>query len=581
MLFAVLAAGSCFAAGLAANVKDYSVKGDGTTDDTAAVQSLLDKGISELYFPDGTYLLGTLKVPGDTTIRFSPKAKYKINPAKLKDKKVIVLGGDRITLDGLNFDFMVSDGNELSEKEIAAVIYGKGIGNLRVTRLRAIRKTLKGMTDPHPYLSKANFMEAKTAVILFENGHDIEVDRCEVAKVGYFVTTNFCENVSVHENRAEWAAGITKFNYGRGLRHYANWSRNVTFQCVWWGGNCGIIDKRSNVVRPDLKPGDEGFDIQTAGVYDVSVQNNYAEYGVTLAWGAKARNVLINGNTARFMDDMAYDCEGDENIVISNNISVNSRIAGIGCFFWVDKVQITGNLIMTLDEGDDRYKGHFLRMHWWVTPGQTDTGKAGITGNLFGTGKALVSGNLFVSEVSSKKSAGDTLNRMIQIEDCRDITISGNKFVNGWICTLPQKTSQKVTITNNEFDNRLAGNGPAIRIDSKGTEAIIRNNIIRRSGDETDPGFKDAAIHILADPDKQMIIEGNLIDGWQHAISCKPKNPAGKQSRYIIRNNTISGSIDFLGLPEQFRKHERDNLNMKTLQPVKARHIPEKVFKDE
>ena len=276
---------------------------------------------------------------------------------------------------------------------------------------------------------------------------------------------------------------------------------------------------------------------------------------------------------------MAYDCEGDGNIVISNNISVNSRIAGIGCFFWADKMQITGNLIMVLDEGDDRYKGHFLRMHWWLPPSQADPGKAMASGHLFGTGKAFVSGNLFVSEVGGKKCAGDTLNRMIQIEDCRDITISGNKFVNGWIRTLPQKTSRKVTIVNNEFDNRIAGNGPAIRIDSKGTEAVIRNNIIRKTAAETDPGYKDAAIHLLADPDKQIIVEGNIIDGWRHAISCAPKNPDGKPSRYIIRNNTISGSMDFLGQPEQFRKHDAGNLNPRTLRPVTVKHIPGKELK--
>ena len=78
-----------------------------------------------------------------------------------------------------------------------------------------------------------------------------------------------------------------------------------------------------------------------------------------------------------------------------------------------------------------------------------------------------------------------------------------------------------------------------------------------------------------------MIIEGNIVDGWQHSISCKPKNPAAKPARHIIKSNTISGSMDFLGLPEQFRKYVRDNLDLTTLRPVEARHIPEKEFKDE
>jgi len=326
-----------------------------------------------------------------------------------------------------------------------------------------------------------------------------------------------------------------------------------------------------NVVRPGLKPGDEGYDGQCVGVYDISVQNNYAEYGATLAWGAKARNVLIDGNIAKYMQDMAYDSEGDENIVISNNISINSAMAGIGCYFWTDKVQITGNLIMILDEGEDVYKGCFIRLHSGGQPPKRS-----------GTGKAFISGNLFVSEVRNKKGLGDdTLIPWIQIEDCRDVTISGNKFVNGWIRTAPWYRSGKITIMNNEFDNSIAGNGPAIRIDSKGTEAIIRNNVIRKTAAEDNPLFHDAAIHIVAAPDQLVIIDGNIIDGWKHSISCKPKNPAGKQARYIIKDNMLSGSIDFLGAKLFFKKHVEGNLDLKSLRSVEEKQIPAREFKDD
>ena len=44
------------------NVKDYGAKGDGTTDDSAAIQAAVDaaqKGRGVLYFPEGDYLVGT------------------------------------------------------------------------------------------------------------------------------------------------------------------------------------------------------------------------------------------------------------------------------------------------------------------------------------------------------------------------------------------------------------------------------------------------------------------------------------------------------------------------------------------
>ena len=44
------------------NVKDYGAKGDGTTDDAAAIQAAVNaaqKGRGVLYFPEGDYLVGT------------------------------------------------------------------------------------------------------------------------------------------------------------------------------------------------------------------------------------------------------------------------------------------------------------------------------------------------------------------------------------------------------------------------------------------------------------------------------------------------------------------------------------------
>jgi hypothetical protein len=42
---------------LVVNVKDYGVKGDGITDDTATIQAVFNLGANRIYFPKGTYLL--------------------------------------------------------------------------------------------------------------------------------------------------------------------------------------------------------------------------------------------------------------------------------------------------------------------------------------------------------------------------------------------------------------------------------------------------------------------------------------------------------------------------------------------
>lgn len=51
------------------SVKDFGAAGDGTTDDTAAIQAALTAGAGgRVYFPSGTYLCGALTVPASTRL---------------------------------------------------------------------------------------------------------------------------------------------------------------------------------------------------------------------------------------------------------------------------------------------------------------------------------------------------------------------------------------------------------------------------------------------------------------------------------------------------------------------------------
>ena len=53
-----------------ANVKDYGAVGDGTTDDSVAIQAAMDSGISNVYLPSGTYRIdSTLTLPDDVNLR--------------------------------------------------------------------------------------------------------------------------------------------------------------------------------------------------------------------------------------------------------------------------------------------------------------------------------------------------------------------------------------------------------------------------------------------------------------------------------------------------------------------------------
>ncbi len=62
------------------NVLDFGAKGDGTTDDTSAIQKALDvagKSFGAIFIPEGNYLCGELKVPAGVGIHGLPAWSYR------------------------------------------------------------------------------------------------------------------------------------------------------------------------------------------------------------------------------------------------------------------------------------------------------------------------------------------------------------------------------------------------------------------------------------------------------------------------------------------------------------------------
>ncbi len=528
---------------LAANVRESGAVGDGKADDTAAVQAILNRGPGTVVFPAGTYRLGMLRVGSGQRLRFEPDAVWLVEPGEGPAQAAAIAGGE-VELRDVRFDL-----SRLGKPEGKA----KAHTLFQAEKVRGLRLTGAVIVRPHEGrqpVGKHQGWQSDVVVLSATECRDVEVDHCRAENVRTLVQTEFCENVSVHENRAEWCEHISLFRNGsREVRHYANWSRNVVFQCMWWGGDANdmhkwIKDHTSNVVRPDLKPGDEGYDPSTAGVYGVSVQNNYAEYGVTLSWGAKARNVVVTGNTAKYMEDMAYDSEGDENVVIANNLSVNSKCAGIGCYFWTDKVLIAGNQLLVLDEDQELYQGNFIRLH--------SGGQAGP--DRFGTGKCLVQGNLLVAEVAKP--------RALLIEACRDVTISGNKFVNGRINTNPWDQGRRIVVTDNEFQFHGGEAVNAIEVVSKGVMAVVKGNLLNWEHAGTPEGKDAPAILVRGTGERDQTVLQNLAQGWPTAIQCEVAEPTDAGPRFILRDNTVDGAVLLPPSPPACRVVEQGTLNL-------------------
>lgn len=487
-------------------------------DMSRVIQSHLDAGKRQLFFPAGTYVINKLLVPANTVLKFAPGAVVKATGKE----STIQLKGDNITIDGATFDL-----SSLSTSDI--VISAEKIHNLKFLNLATA--TWQGLRQ-----KRLDIKRNKPGLIKVDYCIDVEVSGGRFADINYAIYSSYSARLVVRDNKAERCYAIICFRHGSEyLNYYGNWSCNVIYPCVWWGGDSndrkkGVTNNSARICQRGIFPEDEAFDRNTAGTYDISIQNNFAEYGKTLAWGSKGRNILMNGNIARYMSDLAYDTEGGENVVISNNISINSKCAGIGCYFYGERILITGNQLMVLDEGDKVYQGNFIRLH---SPGKN---------NHFGNGQVTITGNQMISELKDRT-------RYISIESARNIMITGNTFKNGSIKV--SGLADRVTIFENNFESSLPGFS-SILMAYGGKRHVIKGNSLIFDGTSGDV----PAISLSGGEKVKVIVDGNLIENWRVAISGAGSKgcPMG-----VVIGNRTDGKITFT---EIWKSILKDNIKL-------------------
>ncbi|EIP98327.1 hypothetical protein OpiT1DRAFT_02783 [Opitutaceae bacterium TAV1] len=504
---------------------------------TMAVQTALNSDSPRIFFAPGRYQLGSVVLPAGTRLQFADGAVVEPEVSLLKGKMLFRIIGDDVAIDGLELRFPQHDGHQLGVQELNAIAEARNVTGLRVTGLKALR-------------SEKNYMEkdqGKLVGLRLDSCKDVVVRDCDVSYLWATVWASYTTRLKVQDNKAIQGQYMTLFENGsEWLLHEGNWSQHVTFQCQWWGGDSNDGHKQiprgtASTVKRGSRPGDEGFLADTAGTYDIQVLGNFAEYGMTLAWGSKGRNVVISNNLARYMLDMAYDTEGTGTAVISNNISINSKYFGIGCYFWGDSIVISGNLVMVEPEGDPVYQGHFLRLH-------------SANARSFGNRKILITGNQFVAREGKP--------RVITIEASEDVTLSGNKLVNGQINMV--NTSQEVLVLNNDIKNTLPGNYHAVRGAQGVKRLIIKGNVFRREANEGNPLPAEAAIAQFFLREGRAIIENNVIEGWKYAAwTGTPPNGEGSA---VFRNNDITGELVQDRTINDKKLFRHGNLNLDTLQ---------------
>jgi len=594
----VVVLGACLTAAAAVDVHAVGLKGDGETNDTAALRKAIAGGGQELYFPAGSYRLGSLEVPADTTLRFSPRARIVIEPTEIRIlddilpkselRPWLILTGDGIVLEGLDTTGLFEAKLARGKKTLQAVnllIYAKDVADLRFTGLRATYSVDYGRGN-----------KLAPTVAFLQGCSDVALTDSHFENIMHGIETVGCRNVSVHGNRAVRCNTITTFRNSEGLRHYDNWSRNVVYQCVFRGGSPDPSRKAPQVPLGSsatairgIDPQDPNYSPHVAGAYDIQISRNYAEYGRTLAWGNKGRQVIFDGNVCRFTTDYAYGVEGCENVTFANNIAINCRSVGIMTMYWGDRVVITGNQVIVRDEpyvqeysafsSQNQYWGGLLRFHHGPTTKEDNE-----AGSRYGAGKVIVSGNLLVNELPDQV-------RGINIEGGRDVLISGNRIVNGMV---RKNGAGSVSIIGNEFTSNMPVEHRMAAFGSGAERVIIKDNVMRFAGgtsqalaarevtvsneDEAEPVKADEKLPIPAPAITctgetksltMMLVEGNIIQGWlgdaiQLNAPARETGPVG----FVVRGNSVEGAIRITGLPESYRSVTANNLNLKLFEPV-------------
>ncbi len=499
----------------------------------AKLQARLNAGEKKITIPAGKYRISSLVVPSDVSITGSNNTVLELDYVG-KPSQIIMLKGNNISLKKLKITVAPSVIEPLHSGALTQLVNANKCHNLNLSEIsfEIPDKLYKQLLD-----GKDKRYVRRWDVFKVEYSSDVTMSKCRMKNFSQMLNTEFCIRVTVHDCVGRNGIYVTKFSFGSEyLKYYNNWSSNVLHQMFWEGGDCGtakhLKPRKPRTVIRGIRPGDEGYSKLLTGTYEVMCYANYAEYGKTLCWGRKGRRVLISGNSARFMTDMAYDAEGCEEVVFANNLAFNCKAAGIGCFYYTDAAVITGNVVVIDDVDKDIYKGHFVRMHH-----RKDVE----------SGKTIITGNLFVNRLAKP--------RFVKVDKCRDLLISGNKFVNGGIRT-NRYGGGNMTFTGNTFISTLDEQETLVMVAKIVKELTMRNNTFinrnpkaKASAPAIDLEFTVTGKLAKERPDAVSVpvyrqLDGNSIRGWKTPVALTV--PDGKcTAKVVFINNLYEGEPRF------------------------------------
>jgi len=291
--------------GSVANVVDYGATGDGSTDDTVAIQSALNAGKATVFFPEGTYVISSnLNLPvkicieGEGYRRTTIKPDTGVRAIFVKDGTVATTTTDHL-IKGLSFD------------DVRIVCYNR-VSFLRIEECSFVRVSA-GLYAPLSSVDSAPYGGETTVT------ENVEVNQCR------FFNTEY---------------GIDFSQQYLNLRVTNSYFKNIAQRAIYFGSQSSSLTQRNALIENNTieSVGTGATSSYVAGMLcygdDITVSNNYlydiknASYWEVDGIYIKAErckiedNTLINAGYRSAIQTKSLDTNGSnksETIIIQNN----------------------------------------------------------------------------------------------------------------------------------------------------------------------------------------------------------------------------------------------------------------------
>lgn len=509
------------------NVKDFGAKGDGTTDDTQAIQNAIDTmtdgGI--LFFPQGTYnILGDLNLKSNvhylgtpnTTLDFSNKTTYSndyFNPLIKADGNIT--SEISLTSDGIKGNYTLQcDTTNLNPGDLVIVTSDyQWLGDAsphehgEMNIIEAINssteiKVTDALHEDYTVLNNAKIQVINPIEnIIFENmnikgkgvdpngttgdyglmfkfGRNIDVKNCNFYDINmtcldFMSVYNFSASKNTFELKQN--IGTTVLQYGIKYSNASIWGTIKNNTVI--NGKHGILSghtytypgiQRNILIQENNISGTWHGGIVTHNSTElITIDSNKisgCEYGIN----TRVSDIIISNNTFKHCNSGVYLSDMPYRTKITNNIFIKSSFTindtALEGNFNVEYIEITNNLFVDAMIGIDVTNNTEIKRGWKIQ-NNTIKNPPGNALNLYGKIRAIISGNEII------KIAG----RGIYLSDVMYSSVQNN--------IIEDTTSASIQITGGADWNTIANNvlldhdyGTAVYDDSTGTNNTIRDN---------------------------------------------------------------------------------------------------------